>query len=1161
VAFYDAFVSYSHAKDKPIAAALQSVVQRLGKPWYRRRALRLFRDDTSLSATPHLWPTIEQALAQSRFLILFASPEAAASPWVNKEVAYWLDHNRDDTLLIAATGGELTWDNAAGDFGWSDTTPLPPVLKGRFSAEPKWVDLRSYREGADKGDAKFTELAADFAAAIHGTPKEDLLSQEVRQQRRALVLASTAAAGLLLLTIVATGAGVIAYQAQREAVAQRNRAERTLTAATETANSLVRDIAVRLRDVTGVPAALVKDILDRARKLQDELIGVGEIGMELRRSQSLALGESSVTLVTLGDANAALEAAKKGHAILQSLLSVQPENTEWQRAFASSKEKISGALMRLGRLEEAIALNRESLAILEALVSKEASNTLWQRELSIAFSNLSAALRAQGNENEALATLYRALAIREALVAKDQDNKTWQLDLASNYGAIGISLQTLGRLDEALALFRKYIALAQELIRKYPDSLSARESLWFGTMNTGSVFKDLGKFDEAVAAYRDALAVARAAVALDPENTHWQRSLLSSNESLADILVWLGKLDDALTAYSEAKTIANALVAKDAHNVEWRRDLGVNGAHIGDVLIKQNRSDEALTAYRESKAIFDDLAAKSPLDINWQGSRAYAAYRVGDALRAQKNYEAALAAYRECIAIDGAMAKQHPERLGFQADLSFCHARMGFALEGQGKVEEALNSYHEARSLYAAIIKKDPSNNARQRDLVITNERIGLALLTLHRMDESLVVYRECLSTLNTLLTRQPNNKLWQGDLHRIASKLGEQLSGLDRHEEALVSYRQSVAVQERLVRSAPSNAAQVDLAFDYMRLGVELETLGQLDEAIARYGDARAAFEQLIVLDSANLKWQRTLALTNTLIAHAYGLAQRPAEAAPYYQTGVTILEKLVAADPRNGEWLGSLSNSYLAYGEVQDALLRRDDAIDLYGKSLAAREKLLQLQNTPQVQLLIAEALVKLAIGNNPIGVLTRAVAIVRDLKAAGQLPGEQEGTVRNFEEKLAYRYAERARAHLSANRHAEAIADALTAVKTAPYDSYMALWLHVVRQRSGEDDGEEYAANAERLDQARWPYAVIAMFLGRLEPDDLVAAAKRADDEEARKGQLCEADFYLGLYQAEKGLTVAARRLFQSAIDRCPHDYTEYMVAQQELQRLDRLAGDPK
>src|SRR6266702_5457386 len=82
MALYDAFISYSYAKDKPIAAALQSVIQRLGKPWYRRRALRVFRDDTSLSATPHLWPTIEQSLGQSRFFILLASPEAAASKWV-----------------------------------------------------------------------------------------------------------------------------------------------------------------------------------------------------------------------------------------------------------------------------------------------------------------------------------------------------------------------------------------------------------------------------------------------------------------------------------------------------------------------------------------------------------------------------------------------------------------------------------------------------------------------------------------------------------------------------------------------------------------------------------------------------------------------------------------------------------------------------------------------------------------------------------------------------------------------------------------------------------------------------------------------------------------------------------------------------------------------
>jgi len=43
---YDVFISYSHAADGRLAPALQSGLQRLAKPWYKPRALRVFRDDT-----------------------------------------------------------------------------------------------------------------------------------------------------------------------------------------------------------------------------------------------------------------------------------------------------------------------------------------------------------------------------------------------------------------------------------------------------------------------------------------------------------------------------------------------------------------------------------------------------------------------------------------------------------------------------------------------------------------------------------------------------------------------------------------------------------------------------------------------------------------------------------------------------------------------------------------------------------------------------------------------------------------------------------------------------------------------------------------------------------------------------------------------------------
>src|SRR5262245_17510411 len=123
MAGYDVFVSYGHAKDKPIAVGLQAVIQRLGKPWYLWQALRVFRDDSSLSATPISWPSIERALEDSLFLILLASPEASAAPSVNRAVSWWLAHKRPETLLIVLTDGELSWTESLVDFVWHASMP------------------------------------------------------------------------------------------------------------------------------------------------------------------------------------------------------------------------------------------------------------------------------------------------------------------------------------------------------------------------------------------------------------------------------------------------------------------------------------------------------------------------------------------------------------------------------------------------------------------------------------------------------------------------------------------------------------------------------------------------------------------------------------------------------------------------------------------------------------------------------------------------------------------------------------------------------------------------------------------------------------------------------------------------------------------------------
>jgi hypothetical protein len=137
---YDAFISYSHAADGQLAPALQSTLQRYAKPWYRRRALRVFRDDTGLSANPHLWTSIVEALDGSRWFILLSSPDAARSEWVGREIAHWVEHKGADRILPVVTDGTWSWDDAAGDLDRSSTA-AHPALFGVFDEEPRHVDL------------------------------------------------------------------------------------------------------------------------------------------------------------------------------------------------------------------------------------------------------------------------------------------------------------------------------------------------------------------------------------------------------------------------------------------------------------------------------------------------------------------------------------------------------------------------------------------------------------------------------------------------------------------------------------------------------------------------------------------------------------------------------------------------------------------------------------------------------------------------------------------------------------------------------------------------------------------------------------------------------------------------------------------------------------
>ncbi len=273
---FDAFISYSHAADGRLAPQVQVGLQRFAKPWWRRRALRVFRDETGLAANPHLWASIEEALGASEWFVFLASPEAAGSEWVGRELGWWLAHRDVSRVLPVVTGGDLVWDQVSGCLDVAASSAVPGVLAEAWVAEPRWVDLRWARDAGDVDlrDVRFRDVIADLAAPMHGVAKDELASEEVRQHRRTVRTVVGAGVALALFAVAAVAAGVFAVGQRDDARAQALVSQARAVAAQATANAPVRlDRALLL----GAHAVQVHDDVDTRRGLLAALETAGSL--------------------------------------------------------------------------------------------------------------------------------------------------------------------------------------------------------------------------------------------------------------------------------------------------------------------------------------------------------------------------------------------------------------------------------------------------------------------------------------------------------------------------------------------------------------------------------------------------------------------------------------------------------------------------------------------------------------------------------------------------------------------------------------------------------------------------------------------------------------------------------------------------------------------
>ena len=248
---------------------------------------------------------------------------------------------------------------------------------------------------------------------------------------------------------------VVAFVAERQAEAERHVAQQTLIAATKTANSLIFDLAQRFRNAVGMPTEVIRDILQRAIALQEDLAASGQGTPELQLSAADALAENAQTLLVQGDSEGALDAAERARNILHSLLSQDPNNNQWQHDLSVCYERIGDSQLAMGRQREALDAYQEALKGRRQLAENIPDNAGFQRDLAVSYVKLGDALVVGSRFDDARTAYEQSLAIEKKATDLGLPGQDWRHDLSINYERLGDLMAAQNRLDDALAAYRE----------------------------------------------------------------------------------------------------------------------------------------------------------------------------------------------------------------------------------------------------------------------------------------------------------------------------------------------------------------------------------------------------------------------------------------------------------------------------------------------------------------------------------------------------------------------------------------------------------------------------------------------------------------------------------------------------------------------------------
>jgi serine/threonine protein kinase/tetratricopeptide (TPR) repeat protein len=472
-----------------------------------------------------------------------------------------------------------------------------PAKLGRLlRGELDWVVMKCLEKERARRYDTANALARDLERYLHDEPVEAgppgtgyRLRKLARKYRTALTIAGLFVALLILAVCVSTWQAVRATRAERQALAERDRAEASFKMARNTVDRFFTQVGESPKLKAQGMENFRKDLLANAKEFYERFIEERLDTPEVRRDLGLAHVRLAKIQQVLGDYAAARPLSEKAIDILAELVRAHPDVSEYQRDLAASYFELGSVYFDTANLDKAETTYQQALAIQEKLAQNYPDVSEYRRAVATTRDGLGFLAFRAGQYEKAQASLELALTTWSQLVESGVRAPEDRYGLATVQLRLGVTYADRGQTEKAETILKGAASTYQTLTDDYADVPEYRHSLARTYMALGGLyFNNLRQAEKAEAAGQQAMQIEEKLSREHPDALEYAYDLGHCYSLLANVAETSGRSDTALIRIEKAIEILEDVVGRgysQARNdlinarVQWALVLAGRGDH------------------------------------------------------------------------------------------------------------------------------------------------------------------------------------------------------------------------------------------------------------------------------------------------------------------------------------------------------------------------------------------------------------------------------------------------------------------------------------------------------------------------------------------------------------------------------------------------------